>query len=239
MTIMRKIKQVTLEDTKTYFNEIAGEWGSHYSEVGSMRIRIQRFVEAIEGLANPSIQMLDFGCGSGELTRALSDKGWHVKGCDISEEMLQKAENVAGKNSIDWYLLREQKHIRLPFHDSSFDVVIASSVFEYMVNPEVYLREFYRILSNYGWVFISVPDMRHPLRVAEETHRRNLIRKVFRRIWNLSVYGKDTDYLRYSITRYPPEVWLDLLRDCSFNPLSISIPSDPLLLLRAKKDCDS
>ena len=203
-----------------------------------MRSRIQRFVGAIEEFANLDTKILDFGCGSGELTRALSDKGWQVKACDISEEMLRRAENVTEENYIDWRLLREQRDLKLPFDDASFDVIMASSVFEYISTPEVYLHEFNRILANNGRILISVPDMRHPLRVAEEARRRNLILKVFRRICNLSLYGKDTDYLKYSITRYSPEDWLYLLKDCSFNPSSISVPSDPLLLLQAKKDCD-
>ena len=235
-----KIKeQLVSENTKAYFNRIAGDWSSHYSEAGLMRGRIQRFVGALEEFANPHANILDFGCGSGELTLAISKKGWHVKGCDISEEMLRRAEDVAGENCIDWYLLREQNDLKLPFHDATFDVIVASSVFEYLSKPEVYLREFHRILSKNGRILVSVPDLRHPLQAAEEARRRNFILKIFRRIWNLSRYGKDTDYLKYSITRYSPEDWSDLLRDCSFSPSSISVPSDPLLLLQAIKNYDA
>lgn len=235
---MKKTEKITLEDTKGYFNQIAGDWGSHYSETGLMRDRIKRFIGAIEKFANPRTKILDFGCGSGELTRAISEKGWKIKGCDFSEEMLNRAKDIVGEDDVDWHLLTEQRDLELPFEDSSFDVIIASSVFEYMHKPKVYLHEFHRVLSNNGRILISVPDMRHSLRIKEQSLRRNSIIKVLRRIWNWSIHGKDTDYLKYSITRYPPEDWLDLLRECSFNPLPISGPGDPLLLLQAEKDCD-
>ena len=232
---MKINKQVSLENTKAYFNRIAGEWSSHYSEAGLMGDRIHRFTEAIEVCVNPYTKILDFGCGSGELARAIAEKGWSVKGCDVSEEMLWQAAKASDQLCIEWILLKEHSDIKLPFNASSLDVILASSVFEYLPNPEIYLREFYRILSNDGCIFFSVPDMRHPLRVAEEAHRRNLFLRAFRRIWNLSVHGKDTDYLKYSITRYYPDEWVQLLKDCSFNPSPISVLSEPLLLLQAKK----
>jgi len=47
-------------------------------------------------------KILDFGCGTGLLTRELASYGWNVTGIDPSSTMLQYARKQSGADSVDW-----------------------------------------------------------------------------------------------------------------------------------------
>jgi len=50
---------------------------------------------------------------------------------------------------------------KLPFHDSSFDCVIGSEVFEHLHHPEEFINEVFRVLQVDGGMFLSIPFMFH------------------------------------------------------------------------------
>ena len=54
---------------------------------------VYEYGEDVLNLIEPSgvIDVLDLGCGTGALTKALADKGFHVTGLDASEQMLEQA----------------------------------------------------------------------------------------------------------------------------------------------------
>jgi SAM-dependent methyltransferase len=88
-----------------------------------------------------------------------------VAGCDISRQMLQRAPRDRG-GCAGWVQLEPGWH-RLPFASAAFDVVVASSVLEYVSEPAAVLRECARVLRPGGVVLYTVPDLRHPVRWAE------------------------------------------------------------------------
>lgn len=58
---------------------------------------------------------LDVGCGSGNYTELIFEKGFNICGVDISEEMLEKARR---KNSQIKWILGDAK--KLPFQNNMF-----------------------------------------------------------------------------------------------------------------------
>ena len=114
--------------------------------------------------------MLDLGCGTGELARALAAAGFGVTGCDISAEMLRQAAGTPGRCA-GW--VRLEPHWRaLPFASAAFDAVVAASVLEYVAEPATVLAECARVLRPGGVLLGTVPDLRHPVRWAEWPARR-------------------------------------------------------------------
>ena len=217
----------------SYFDGVAGRWSANYARGGVMRARIERFIDACAKSAAPDMRVLDFGCGSGELARAMAARGWRVTGCDMSREMLRIAESAPGGGTVEWRAV--QPAAKLPFADDSFAIATASSVFEYIPQPAASLKELHRVLLPQGRILLTVPDMRHAVRIAEEKNRHSLrghIMRWARRVW---ARGEDIDYLPYSLSRPTPEGWLELLRDCAFTPDPLPDCSDPLLLLEAAK----
>jgi ubiquinone/menaquinone biosynthesis C-methylase UbiE len=117
------------------------------------------YVEATtrETLARISVQptdcVLDVGCGTGalldQLARACPQA--QLAGIDPVPEMLGVARRRLA-SSID---LREAWAERLPWDDASFDIVVSNSVFHYVRQPVVALREMTRVLRPGGRLIIT------------------------------------------------------------------------------------
>ncbi len=69
---------------------------------------------------------LDIGCGTGALSHALLEHGYHVTGVDAAPQMINQAQERNTGNFKNYVVGDVLKG--LPFADSSFDVVIASYV---------------------------------------------------------------------------------------------------------------
>jgi len=147
------------------FEAKAVTWPAKYAPDGPLADRLASLSAAVSRYTQAGDRVLDLGCGTGELTRALAAAGLRVAGCDISRQMLLRAPRDRGGYA-EWVQL-EPGWRRLPFASSAFDVVVASSVLEYVTEPAAVLRECARVLRPGGVVLYTVPDLRHPIRWAE------------------------------------------------------------------------
>lgn len=101
---------------------------------------------------------LDFGCGAGRLTQALSEHFDNVVGVDIAPSMIDLAreyDRSSGKCS--FVLLKGQDLSEL--EDASFDFVYTAHVLQHM-HPRYarrYIAEFVRVLRPDGCAFIEIP----------------------------------------------------------------------------------
>jgi ubiquinone/menaquinone biosynthesis C-methylase UbiE len=102
-------------------------------------------------------RILDAGCGSGPLAKALVDRGATVTGFDSSEAMLNLARKRLGQEA---ELLVADLGQPLPFADDAFDDVVASLVFHYLEDWVEPLREIRRVLRPEGRLIMSV---NHPI----------------------------------------------------------------------------
>jgi len=219
------------------FDEEAPQWRRHYDTEaeggGGMQARLEQFTAALERLAPPPATVLDFGCGTGDLARALAQRGWRVTGCDASSAMLAVARELAPEGA--WTLIEPGPDRPLPFPAESFDAVVASSVLEYLADPLASLRQVAAVLRSHGGLVLTVPDPRYIPRQREERWRR-LGR--FGPAWLLLRHTRWRmffNYLRLSINRFPLERWLALLHEAGFTPDPVPAEPGPLALLTARK----
>lgn len=102
--------------------------------------------------------VLDAGCGIGQLSQALLQKGANVTSTDVSEEMLKIAKkNLGSKAKIFQADLAEPLDF---IEDQSLDVVIASLSMHYIKDWHPVFQEFCRILRPGGEVIFST---HHPV----------------------------------------------------------------------------
>ena len=106
---------------------------------------------------------LDFGCGVGRLTAALSDYFDSVTGVDISLSMLDRARSLLAELPACRVVHNARPDLRL-FPDASFDLVYSSLVLQHMPRALAcaYLAEFVRVTRPGGAVVILVPDAHKP-----------------------------------------------------------------------------
>jgi SAM-dependent methyltransferase len=147
------------------FDDKAPDWSAKYAPDGPLLGRLASLSDAVCRHVQAGDRLLDLGCGTGELARALVAAGLKVTGCDISPQMLRHAAREPG-GCADWVQLPPGWRT-LPFTSGAFDAVVASSVLEYLAEPAAVLAECARVVRPGGIVLYTVPDLRHPIRWAE------------------------------------------------------------------------
>jgi len=103
-------------------------------------------------LGEASGQMLiEPGVGRGEHLKIFKNKGFKVKGLDVSKRSIEMSPDL----DID---LIDSDGKTWPYPDSTFDIVYSKSFIEHLQNPEVYLKEAYRVLKSGGKIINLTPD---------------------------------------------------------------------------------
>ncbi|MDB4683218.1 class I SAM-dependent methyltransferase [bacterium] len=100
---------------------------------------------------------IDFGCGPGRISNALSNIFGKVIAVDISSTALDSAKNNLKRHNNVHYILSEGESI--PLGDSAADFFISFDVFQHMPSADVQLNtlsEVSRVLKNNGTFFIQV-----------------------------------------------------------------------------------
>jgi ubiquinone/menaquinone biosynthesis C-methylase UbiE len=104
-------------------------------------------------------QVLDIACGTGlvsfEASRAVSRSG-HVLGIDLSERMVDAAEQRAQQMKLSNCSFSRMDAETLALPDASFDVVLCALGLMYMPDPEQAVREMRRVLRPGGRVSLAV-----------------------------------------------------------------------------------
>jgi len=95
---------------------------------------------------------LDVGCATGTLLAFLRDRGWNVKGTEISPA----AEYARNVRRLD---VRNVPLEEIEFPSGSFDIVLASHLIEHLNDPYSFLKEAHRVLKDDGKIFITTPNI--------------------------------------------------------------------------------
>lgn len=137
----------------TIFNEVATDYDQWYMT------KMGRFVDDIETacafeLFSPEQgqKILDVGCGTGNFSVKLSEKGAVVTGIDVSDDMLSIARTKSGALPITYI---NMDLYQLEFQDNTFDAVFSMAAFEFVEFPQRALVELFRVLKPGGKLLIG------------------------------------------------------------------------------------
>lgn len=132
---------------------------------------------------------LDFGCGVGRLTAALSAHFESVVGVDIASSMIEYAQRIHSATSNCSFIVNDKPDLSL-FGDGSFDLVYSSLVLQHLppALADSYIREFVRVVRPGGAIVLVVP----------ETHRRTLRGMAYAHISRRSIR-----WIQLALFRYP------------------------------------
>jgi ubiquinone/menaquinone biosynthesis C-methylase UbiE len=95
-------------------------------------------------------QLLDAGCGTGHTALTFAPHVAQVVAFDLAESMLAQGRKLAADRAITNIEFRQGDVERLPFADSSFDVITTRYSAHHWPNPLTALREFRRVLRPTG-----------------------------------------------------------------------------------------
>lgn len=126
-----------------------------------------RAMVALLGNVGTERTFLDYGCGWGTITRAVSSLGGAVVAMDPTYESLLLSRFIS--NSDDELYIKGGRELPLPFENDAFDTVLLNGVLEWIpsgnmldLDPRdvqtLYLREFLRVLRPGGRLVIAIEN---------------------------------------------------------------------------------
>ena len=120
---------------------------------------VLNYVQSLGLGADCKLPALDFGCGVGRLTSALSNYFDECWGVDIAPTMIELAKKFHHDNSRCKFLLNQSDHLR-SFPDGTFGFIYSSIALQHMKQEYVrrYLLEFVRALKPGGILVFQVAD---------------------------------------------------------------------------------
>jgi SAM-dependent methyltransferase len=144
---------ILIGDTAVYDGWSRYLFGAFYSGIAA----------DVAALAPPSARVLDVGCGTGQLSIRLAQRGLTVNGLDLDPHMIERAqansERAVDRAAADGSKLAAPEFVvgdaaSLPFADASFDVVVSTLSLHHWDDPTAGLAEIARVLRPTGRALI-------------------------------------------------------------------------------------
>lgn len=140
--------------------------------------------EILALIPHHSRRVLDLGCGTGALGKALKERQTcHVTGIEINKE----AGEIAEKN-LDSYIHDNLNRYDPTLSAARYDCIIFADILEHLINPWNVLKKFASVLTDGGVIIASIPNIAHPW----------IIRNLQRGLWRYEPAGiLDITHLRF------------------------------------------
>jgi SAM-dependent methyltransferase len=126
---------------RTFYPNFVGNWDD------------QMFRDRILAAVDQQSDVLDLGAGAG-IVEAMNVKGKVRRICGIDLD-----PRVVDNPYLDEGLVCDANSI--PYPDQSFDVVFSDNVFEHLEQPELVLKEVWRVLRPGGRLLVKTPNTAH------------------------------------------------------------------------------
>jgi SAM-dependent methyltransferase len=113
----------------------------------------------VVGLVEPGSRVLEFGCATGYMSKALRDRvGATVVGVELNAEAAQLAEE-----HLDRVLVGDAEELDLEAElgGERFDAILFADVLEHLRDPAALLRRVRPLIADGGVVIASIPNIAH------------------------------------------------------------------------------
>jgi len=150
---------MTSKNAVEWHTSIATEFDAGYRRSENFKERFSIFSELIESYSDSSKNVIDLGCGAGIFSLFAASLNRHVTGIDGSDAMIAigKSKIEAGNlNNVDFLV----KDITLLAKDdiTAADLIICSSVLEYLEYLEKAIDVLDTLLKPGGTLIVSMPN---------------------------------------------------------------------------------
>jgi ubiquinone/menaquinone biosynthesis C-methylase UbiE len=106
-----------------------------------------------------AMRILDLGCGSGRISRALINTRAQVVGLEADiAQMKQTAQDFKTLGCAGFYPVIANGQF-LPFKRASFDAVVCFRVLKYIPEYELTIREMHRVLKPHGRLILEISNL--------------------------------------------------------------------------------
>jgi len=141
---------------KSKFNALASEWWDPEGELQTLHDINPTRLAYIEGHIDlTDKKILDVGCGGGLLSEALTSKGGLVTGIDISEQLIDVAEEHSQQANMNISYACTTVEEFSSEHENTFDVITCMELLEHVPDPESIINACIHLLKPDGLLFLS------------------------------------------------------------------------------------
>jgi SAM-dependent methyltransferase len=102
----------------------------------------------------PGVELLDVGCGAGQLSLIAARAGARVTGCDIATNWLAQARRSAAAEGLT-IVFEEGDTEALPYEDATFDAVVSLIAAMFAPRPELVASELTRVCRPGGIIAMA------------------------------------------------------------------------------------
>ncbi|MEI7745040.1 MAG: class I SAM-dependent methyltransferase [Chloroflexota bacterium] len=142
-------------DAEAFNRFEAAGWEARADSYAFLRSMTRRVAGALLAAAcvGREMEILDVGCGPGDLAAAAADLGADAVGIDVAPSMIRRA--AIAHPSIPF---RVGSFEQIPAGEGAFDAVLGNFVFNHVGRPDLALAEAHRVLAPGGWLALSSWD---------------------------------------------------------------------------------
>ncbi len=129
-----------------------------------VNIKLKSMLGNVEGK-----EVLDIGCGRGNLSFYLARRGAKVIGIDLSKNFINFCKNQMKRLNlkVDFRVMNAQ----IPdFEDNTFDIIVGSRILHHLPDIELFFRECKRLLKKKGFITFIEPLKKNPIVEMNRKH---------------------------------------------------------------------
>lgn len=157
----------TEETAISWHDSIAPSFRDGYERSAGFRDRLRTWGGLIARYAQPSDRAIDAGCGAGTLSFEAAKIVASVEGIDGSPRMIELARETAAARGVTNVSFDVALFESLSGRAGGYDLVLCSSVLEYLPDLALELTRLAELLRDEGRIIVSLPNGRSRYRQFE------------------------------------------------------------------------
>ena len=154
-------------------------YADYRGEEANWRRTYARRARVLDGRLSPGARILDVGCAAGYFCELMRERGFDVRGVELSAPMAAEARARLGAERVHLGTIFDT-----PYEDASFDLVTFWDVVEHLPDPIAALREARLLLKPEGLLLIETQNVES--RFARLMGRRWQHFKQVEHLWHFS-----------------------------------------------------
>lgn len=174
-----------------YHTNIAEAFGELYIQSPDFQERYRVWSRLLDQYVLPGDKVLDAGCGTGVFSLYAAQRGATVTAIDGAAAMIELTRRAAEERQLS--IRTEVDWLPMTTNRGPFDVVLSSSVLEYVPDLAEALASLLRPIRTGGILIVSMPNQKSIYRVLEQigyqlTRRPAYLKHLLHRATALSLY---------------------------------------------------
>ncbi|MCM5527274.1 bifunctional 2-polyprenyl-6-hydroxyphenol methylase/3-demethylubiquinol 3-O-methyltransferase UbiG [Parasegetibacter sp. NRK P23] len=121
--------------------------------------RLDFITQVLKAKLPTGAEVLDVGCGNGVISRSLGEKGFNVRGIDVSDIAIARAKELNKLPNVKFDVISAEQ---LVADGNKYHAVICSEVLEHLNEPGKLLKVLNQTLHDDGVLIVTVPNGKGP-----------------------------------------------------------------------------